>query len=682
MLRLSEQQILERIAAGKTFECEMVDGSFSLKIDEYTPAICAAVHNGHQFRDSLKVSCALDDGERLYEEDPFTGELIDAMPITLIGQDSRYEYDLNRPVATCIYKKAWGKEVWHKPVSASQRKTSVNKHRVFYNILSALVEKVESLYGACVVFDVHSYNHLRREETDTPTFNLGTEQIDLDRWNAVVQRFEKNLGKIELTNLEVRAAQNEVFYGRGYLIAHVNSRFENTLVLPCEVKKVFMDELTGEPYRLLLNELKEGMKHCLSDTGAFFSRRHTRKSRTRRLDMLSSQLDPAIKRVDEGLYRLARGTETLFYINPVNILQEKRRFFARKGNYQPEFRYRPLAIDPYQFREQLYKLPVDTIRDPGIQQMYCQVIDGLSSKIDLLVSAGQPEFVYSSLKYYGEPSLEDEANARFLLHAADFEGPEEATYSADEAVALFSQKAAAWGMQCKVKATSNLVASAMVSNSKRTLFVNKQMRFSEIEIAALTNHELGVHMATTLNAAAQTLKVFSLGLPGNTMTQEGLAILNEYHSGGLTLKRLKGLALRVLAVKEMLKYGSFRHTYSYLLEEMGMTPDDAFKLAVRVHRSGGFTKDYLYLRGVSEALNLHRAGDISALYVGKTGFDYLPLLDELITRGMIKQPLFVPEYLKEPKQVSGILDYLVSSIRPTAPVGFLDGAVSRAKVAA
>ncbi|MGB0468746.1 MAG: flavohemoglobin expression-modulating QEGLA motif protein [Pontibacterium sp.] len=669
MLKRSESQILKMISEGELFECDAEDGSFSLKIENYAPAICTAVHDGHSMRASMEKHCALTADERLYEEDPFTGELVDAMPITLIGRDSRYEYDLNRPLATCIYKKAWGKEVWHKQPTLAQRKQSLTKHKSFYKVLDALIHKLEIKYGACIVFDVHSYNY-KRLAADPPTFNIGTEQIDLDRWLPVVDRFRASLEKIKL-NVPVRAVCNEVFYGRGYLIAHVNSRFENTLVLPCEVKKVFMDELSGEPYRLLLNELKEGMKHCLSDTGAYFSRRHTRKLRTRRLDMLSSQLDPAISTVDQALYRLSRGMETLNYINPINITQEKRKFFARKGNYQPVFRYRPLAIDPFEFKKQLYRLPVDKIRDPGIQQMYCQVIDGLSSKIDLLVNAGNPQFVYSSLKYYGEPSLEDEANACFLLHAAKYEPELEKTVTADEAVAVFRERAAQWGMDCKVELSNKIVAAAMVSNGKKTLYVNKDTQLSQTEVSALCHHELGVHMATTLNAAMQPLKVFSLGLPGNTMTQEGLAILNEYHSGHLFLRRLQELALRVMAVKEMLAYGNFRHTYSYLLEEMNMDANDAFKLAVRVHRSGGFTKDYLYLRGVSEALKLSQASDVSSLYIGKTGFAYLPLLDELVERDIIKKPFFVPEGLKKPTPMGDILEYLMSSIRPTAPVGMV-----------
>ena len=110
-----------------------------------------------------------------------------------------------------------------------------------------------------------------------------------------------------------------------------------------------------------------------------------------------------------------------------------------------------------------------------------------------------------------------------------------------------------------------------------------------------------------------------------------------------------------------------------------MTEEAAFSLAVRVHRSGGFTKDYVYLRGVSEALRLYRQRPLTSLYVGKTGFDYLPLLDELIARGIISAPRFVPENLPAPVPAGEVLNYLIQSIQPTVPgAGVSGGARIRA----
>lgn len=665
MLQLSEATILARIKAGELFECELLDGSLTLKIEDYTPAICTAIHAGHNMQASTEKFCRLSKAERLFEEDPYTCQLIDSMPITLVGGDSRYEYDLNRPIATCIYTKAWGQEVWHAPLPTSQRRKNIARHQCFYRILDALIAKIEERFGACLVFDVHSYNYLRHN-FNTPTFNLGVEQIDQDRWSQVVDYTLDRLSRVELPNTPTRAACNDIFYGRGYLIAHTNSRFENTLVLPLEIKKVFMEEESGELYPLVFNVLKQALQHCFSDSAAFFSRRHTRKQRVKRIDMLSSKLDPAIRSLDKSLYKLAKGLETLHYINPINIAQEQKRFFSRHGNYQPNFRYRPLDIDPYHFREQLYRLPVDNIRDPGIEQMYRQVVEDLSSKIDLLINAGQPDFIYNSLKYYGEPSLIDESNASFILHSADYEAEAKIEYSVDaiEMLTRFKRCAEQWNMPCKVELSSRIVAKAMVLNSKKTLYVNKTALMTETQANALLHHELGVHMATTLNAAKQPLKVFSLGLPGNTMSQEGLAILNELHSGNLPLSRLKELALRVVAVREMVRHNDFRHTYQLLADEHQMPPEQAFKLAVRVHRGGGFSKDYLYLRGVSIAFNLYQQKDMSGLYVGKTGFDSLPIIDEMISREIIEAPTYVPQYLRKPTPTPPILDYLMNSIRP------------------
>jgi uncharacterized protein (TIGR02421 family) len=664
MLKLSEEEIIRRISLGNTFECEVLDGSFCLKIETYTPILCTAVHAGARFRKDLLDSCALSESERLYEEDPYTDQLIQAMPMTLIAKDSRYEYDLNRPVANCIYRTAWGKDVWHKKLSSKKRNDSIQKHRCFYRVLDALVERIESQFGTSIVFDIHSYNHLRHDR-ETPTFNIGSEQIDKERWQSVIDMSLSKLAKIELPNMPVSAKENDIFFGRGYMISHINSRYQNTLVLPLEVKKVYMDELSGEIYPLVMQSLSQQFKACLVAISSFFARRFTTKKRFRKSDVLAERMEPAILNVDKSLFELAKGLETLYYINPINIPTERKQFFKCNGNYQPQFRYRQLDVDPYQFREKLYRLPVDTIRDPSIQSLYRNVIDGLSQKIDLLVKAGQPGFMYESLKYYGEPSHTDELNAQFLLHASSFESINEKLVSTEELHARMLAAANIWDMRCKVETSSKLVASAMVSNSRKAVLIAKGLQISDTDANALVHHELGVHMATTLNAASQRLKVFSLGLPGNTMSQEGLAILNEFHSGNATLKRLQGLALRVLAVRNMLEYGDFRQTFSFLKEEHRLSQDEAFKLAVRVHRGGGFTKDYVYLNGVSSALELYKNEDIKNLYVGKTGFNYLPIINEMVERQLIAAPKYYPRWLDQPAKASPELNYIMSCIRPS-----------------
>ena len=663
MLTLSEKECIQRIKKRECFHAEVNDGSFTVKIDEYAPLICGAIHNGHRLRAELNKSFLLSKKERYYEEDPFTDELISSFPIQLIGNDSRFEYDLNRAKTLSTYfKTAWNKQVWQKPLTQKQRAISHSKHQSFYNVLEAIVAVIEKQFGNAIIFDIHSYNY-KRIEKDTPTFNIGAGQIDVERWGKVIGQFEKQLNKIELPNIDVRAATDEVFHGRGYLISHVNAHFDNTLVLPTEVKKVFMDETSGEVYPLVLEDLKAGFKDSISETAAYFMRRYTKKKSTQKADILSSNLSPEVLELDKKLFSLCKSVETLNFINPINIVAQKNRFLKRNSYLAPNFNYKQLNINPYKFRENLYKLPVDDIYDAGIQQLYRHVIDNLASKIDLLTSIGTDEFVYNSLKYYGEPSNIDIANARFILHLNDEENFEPVTYlNADQAIDYFKYQAQEWQLKCKVEKSGKIVAKAMVNNEKALLLINKDAQFTEKELHAFAYHELGIHMLTTINAKKHPLKVFSLGLTGNTHTQEGIALYSEYCSGSLTISRLKTIALRVIAVQYMLEHGDFVKTYHALMNEFSLDKDFAFTLTTRVYRGGGFTKDYLYLSGLRDIIKVAKAQSIDNLLVGKTGLLDFDVITEMVERGMLDkpQPLFDTSYRTSGDQV---LDFIVNSIK-------------------
>jgi uncharacterized protein (TIGR02421 family) len=657
----AEQVLLDLIAAGEPFAATSEDGAISVRVDRWEPCVGAAIHDGHLLRDELAARCALDADERRYEEDPHTADLIAALPVTIVCHDSRYEYDLNRPLAQAVYTVAWGKRVWSRPPTERQRARSHAKHQAFYRVLDALIAAVETRCGACLVFDVHSYNVLRHGDA-APVFNLGTSQIDMPRYGRLVESFRSRLAAITLPNVPVQAHCDTVFQGRGYLIAHINARHTRTLVIPTEVGKVFMDERTGELYPLVMAELATGFKHALSETAAEFARRHARRPRARRHDMLTHGLDPALVDVDRQLHALARGVETLVHVSPINVAQA-RRAFLRRGT-PPRFAYRPLAIDPYAFRARLYRLPVERIADPEVQQLYHAVIDGLAARIDLLTSVGTERFVYNSLRTYGEPDAQDLANARFILHGLDDAPPDEPVHDAAAMQERLRALAHEWGMECRVERSRRIVARAMVNNSRRALVINTDARASEVELQALAHHELGIHMATTLNAAAQPLKIFRLGLPRNTLTQEGLAILNEYLTGNLTLARLKGLALRVVAIDLMLRQYDFADTVQTLRERYGQPREAAFDLAVRVYRGGGFTKDYLYLRGLREAYASWRERSLENLMIGKTSLPWLPLIEEMRARGLVVAPRFLPRAFTEPVAPEPVVEYVVRSIQP------------------
>lgn len=270
MTTASEEEIISSIKQRDAFTATIDSGAFTLKIEKYEPAMCAAIHNGGNMRQELLENCLLTQAERYYEEDPFTGSFIEQQPITLIAHDSRYEYDLNRTTNECVYETAWGKDVWKEPLSKDAIATSKEKHAQFYRVVSAVVEALAEDFGQCIVYDNHSYNYRRHERTDLPVFNLGTTSVKSDSWRPVIDNWLDALNNMSVDGVEVTAAENDIFYGKGYLAGHCHGLYDNVLVLATEVKKVFMDELAGEPDTRVLTSLQKIYNQTVKENTAAY----------------------------------------------------------------------------------------------------------------------------------------------------------------------------------------------------------------------------------------------------------------------------------------------------------------------------------------------------------------------------------------------------------------------------
>ncbi|MFW1468517.1 flavohemoglobin expression-modulating QEGLA motif protein [Vibrio parahaemolyticus] len=366
--------------------------------------------------------------------------------------------------------------------------------------------------------------------------------------------------------------------------------------------------------------------------------------------------------IDENLTQLVTDIDILSSVNPLNYAQERERFISNKYSQEPNFQYQKAPLDTHQSKRRLYELPLEHIEDAQLQKLYEDVIQSYADKLDQVNTIGTQEFLYNSLRYYGEPSAKDIANAHFILHLQTEEEskPEHDSRSIAHFMQSFADKN---GYECEIQILDGMLANALVSGSR--VKINSAAHITTDELEALAHHEMGVHLLTTLNGRQQPLKVLSLGCPANTNTQEGLAILCEYLSGHFSIKRLRTLALRVLAVESMIKERDFRHTFMLLKEQYKASDVQAFTITSRVYRGGGLTKDYLYLRGFREVLNAYDklGDDFSLLLCGKTELKYFDLIRSLVNKGIFTQPKFISPALSTPKQTNPIHRYIVSALK-------------------
>lgn len=667
MQKLKISEILRLIEAEETFEAEALDRSFALKINRYVPFICTAIHDGSKLRPELKSKIAHDEYERWYEEDPHTGSFIDSMPITLIGMDSRFEYDLNRRPENCIYEVAWGKKVWKKPLTTKEKQTSLKKHENYYLVVKALISKINSRYNNCVVYDIHSYNY-QRWDRPVPLFNIGCEKIDRLVFGEVIDHWQEQLSKINLSGVENHTAINNVFAGRGYGLEFITQNFPNVLVLATELKKVYCNELTGEDYPKLIRELQQKLKDALLSNAHFYNEKHSNwhsKSSNRLLDRKE---DPAIFKIDKELYQMLKNFELLAFINPINTGSEYKRFLKSKFTETPKFRYGPIKVNPFELKQQLGSIRTQDVSDVSIRHLYEAVINSYFDKADLLGSLKTRKFLYNSLRYFGRPSKIDLLNAEYILHlpAIPSEPKRPPVLPIDQALAIFKEGLADYELNCKIELSTKVISQVMVLNSKRTILIRPDAQFTRREIRALIEHEIGVHMVTTMNSSQQQLKIFNLGLPVNTKTQEGLAILAEYLSGNMTLKRLEKLALRVIVTDMMCSGADFIDCFNYLHQDRELSSNDAYTIVTRIFRGGGFTKDYLYLSGFVSVLRLYNANhNLQPLMVGKSSLEFLPTIKEMLDREIIESPRYLTKsiFLDAKKEADPIYEYILSGLK-------------------
>ena len=372
-------------------------------------------------------------------------------------------------------------------------------------------------------------------------------------------------------------------------------------------------------------------------------------------------------KIDQNLDRLVKNIELLNFLNPLNIEQEKKLFFTSKYRKNPTFKYRKIKFNPYKLQRLFFDQKLERIEDKQIRKLYQDIIYEYSGLIQCIETIGSGKnFYYNSLKVFGTPKERDVENARFILHFEDEPMPESMIkkYSVDEAESYFNEFSKRYDFDFNIKKSTHISASAMVLNASETLVLKRNYKFSENELKVLANHEIGVHLVTTFNGKSQPLKVFSNGFVNNTETQEGLAVLSEYMSGSLTLKRMKELAYRVIAADSLIKGYDFKGTFDLLYSQYKLDREAAWQITLRVHRGGGFTKDYLYLTGLKKVYDYyHSEQDMNLLLTGKVTLENKDSILRLQELGLANHSKHVTDSFAQNLNTNKKLDFILTNLK-------------------
>jgi uncharacterized protein (TIGR02421 family) len=470
----------------------------------------------------------------------------------------------------------------------------------------------------------------------------------------VTDAFEAALGRIRLARRKAAVEVVEVArrWPRGLppVFPVDEARRLGCVFYGLEVAPVFQDPDSGEPFPRVLNELRRKLAVATRKFFYEFARSSTTIDPAHFHVLGRRAVVQAVWEVDDLLARASDGFEFLLQLTPVNGEEAWHKFERSRFQKVPALHYRPLPVDPVVLKRALYKAPVERIEDPALTLILRQKLDEIDRQITMLQDRGSNRFLHESMQLYGgvEPDLEELATA--LLDRIPPRSRERtASRTVDaETFARRARREIAFLRNQLPDVKSKVVVRSDVTGllvSRGNLLVSSHSRIPESRVEALVQHEVGTHVLTYQNGKAQRLKLLRTGLAGYDSLQEGLAVLSEYLVGGLSRPRLRLLAGRVVAAGCLLDGAPFIETFR-TLQSHGFPNRTAFTITVRTHRSGGLTKDAVYLRGLRQILEyLGGGGDLKPLFVGKIGAGHIPFVNELTWRGVLVEPPIVPRYM-------------------------------------
>ncbi|CAN5230920.1 flavohemoglobin expression-modulating QEGLA motif protein [soil metagenome] len=444
------------------------------------------------------------------------------------------------------------------------------------------------------------------------------------------------------------------------------------------IDPVYRDPSSERVFPKVLAELELGLRDALLRTFDAFCRSQSSLQPVHFHALGRRHLAPAIGNADRHLERVSNSFDFLLMVTPSNAGEAWKEFEGGGFERAPHFHYRPLPIDPEVVKRTLYDVAIEKVEDPSIAGLLREKQLELDRQITMLLERETPNFLYGGLQIYGDVEPDLLVEAQGILHKLAPTPPRAHDTSpsgigededdtdredvgdsggaivggaalvarAEAHIAGYRRRDGSFAARVEIR--DDIPTGMLVSRER--LLVSRGFATSERRLVALLHHEIGTHLVTYFNGRHQRLSLLATGLAGYESFQEGLAVLAEHLSGGLTAGRLRRLAARVVACANLASGATFIENFRCLVDEYGFARPAAYNIVMRVHRGGGLMKDAIYLRGLREVIAVVRepGSHFENLFVGKIARRHRPVIDELAHRAIVQPSKLAPAYLADP----------------------------------
>ncbi|MBB5872746.1 uncharacterized protein (TIGR02421 family) [Allocatelliglobosispora scoriae] len=354
----------------------------------------------------------------------------------------------------------------------------------------------------------------------------------------------------------------------------------------------------------------------------------------------------AVNKASELVVGVGRALRYAHFITPLNQRESRVAYLSAWNSGQaidPVFEYLEPTADTL---DAIGRATAALPDDSAWRERLNREIEAARIGHEALVTHDPATMTAYALGQFGSPTDEGLAQALDYLAHHPRQGPGPVQWTADRAAGIMTEVLAKAELgDWAVEVDDHMAARMSVTGVKRLLRVKQGAMFTPAEVRRLIVHEIGTHVARTVNGNSQPLTLLAHGITGYMGTEEGLAVWHEQQEGVSDVNVMRTYAMRVVACHKAMT-GGFGEVFAAVLPHT--TPEDAFGITLRIKRGlidtsqpGGYIKDHVYFMGaLAVAGHLDQASsDHELLLATKWPLAEIEALRDLREQGLLLEPI-------------------------------------------
>ena len=348
----------------------------------------------------------------------------------------------------------------------------------------------------------------------------------------------------------------------------------------------------------------------------------------------------------------------LLSVSPINTAEARNRLPRRSAIMAPRFRYRPLRSTWMPPKRRLYNIDLAQLEDPLLESsVRREKARDRAAAEPCLARVTRPILRAASMLQYGavdpapagrcrgDPEMRSCAQAR-----------QEVIGASEVAHAAKPHRVVPGDGPPSTPRWNCARTCRRLYGLRWTLMVSTHTRMADHRVGALLAHEVSVHCSPISTAAPRASASSAPGLAKYEGVQEGLGVFAEWAVGGLTAGRGLPARGRVAAVDAMPR-GATSSEGSACSRIRGFRDETGF-----LDRGSSLSLRRLSPRTPSTCEASRRCAIWSLAGTRSTPSGWarsrrrqdLPAIEELLQRGLVHPPTFLPSYLNRPEAKSRI----------------------------